>query len=279
MHQHIRLQDDIERASGEAYSPELRDDAQSARNRILKELSLVPGKETFIALQGIAAASLGQESFGYLDGLARERAETDGDIKPWTPREVHEFNARLERTPTNHRELADLAILRLLDLKDDLEEGDDSIAAVVRSIEKETALRNFIGRDLRQKAFGRYSIPQEEQLADDKKPDLRFHGVGFDAPVPVELKIADNWPGPKLFERLENQLAGDYLRDVRGGRGIFLLFYRGERKHWRVPGSARPVDFSALSVQLRRHWVSIAPRFPGIDDITVLGIDLNRRFS
>ena len=57
-------------------------------------------------------------------------------------------------------------------------------------------------------------MPQEEELADAKRPDLRFLGIAFDAPVPVELKLADNWSGPKLFERLEAQLCGDYPRPL-----------------------------------------------------------------
>jgi hypothetical protein len=56
-----------------------------------------------------------------------------------------------------------------------------------------------------------------------KKTDLRFHGAVFDGPVRAELKLADKWTGPHLFERLEVQLCGDYLRDKRSSRGIFLL--------------------------------------------------------
>jgi hypothetical protein len=67
----------------------------------------------------------------------------------------------------------------------------------------------YIGNWLRQHARGRYSVPQEEEFADATRPDMRFHGAGFDAPVPMELKLADNWSGPHLFERLENQLCGD----------------------------------------------------------------------
>jgi hypothetical protein len=280
MHQHIRVQDDIDRANGGVYSPELRDDAQDGRNRILQELNKAPGKEAFLALEEIANAHRQHPSFAYLENLCRNRAERDADLEAWTAEDVREFNERLDRTPSNHRELADLAVLRILDLKDDLEEGDDSIAAVVKAIERETVLRNFISRELRQKAFGRYSIPQEEQFADDKKPDLRFHGMGFDAPVPVELKIADNWTGSELFERLENQLAGDYLRDARGGRGIYALVYRGQKKSsWQLPGSRRTVDFGGLIEALRAHWASIASKFPGIDDVTIIGIDLKKRFK
>jgi hypothetical protein len=279
MHKHIRVQDDIDRTDGGVYSPELRDDAQEGRNRILHELNKVPGKEAFLALEEIAAAHRQHPSYAYLENLCRTRAEQDADLQPWTPRDVKEFHDRMDRTPSNHRELADLAVLRLLDLRDDLEEGDDSVAAVVRTIAEETTLRNFIGHDLRQKAFGRYSIPQEEQFADDKKPDLRFHGVRFDAPVSAELKIADNWTGPKLFERLENQLAGDYLRDARGGRGIFLLVFRGvERSGWQVPGSKQTVNFDGLIAALQDHWKAISSNFPGIDAITIIGIDLTKRF-
>src|SRR5882762_8225865 len=65
-----------------------------------------------------------------LGNLCQNRAEQDADLRPWKPVDVMEFHERLDSTPSNHRELADLAVLRLLDLKDDLEEGDDSIAAV-----------------------------------------------------------------------------------------------------------------------------------------------------
>jgi hypothetical protein len=226
MHQHIRVQDDIDRSDGGVYSPRLRDDAQEARNRILQALNGMTGKEAFIALEEIAVASRQTEAYSYLESLCTKKAEQDADLKPWSPANVREFHNRLDRTPSTHRELAELAVLRLLDLKDDLENGDDSVAAVVKAISEETVLRNYIGHELRQKAFGRYSISQEEELADSKKPDLRFHGVAIDAPVPTELKITDKWTGPALFERIENQLAGDYLRDIRSGRGIFALVHR-----------------------------------------------------
>jgi len=100
--------------------------------------------------------------------------------------------------------------------------------------------------------------------------------VDFDGPVPVELKLADNWPGPALFERLENQLCGDYLRDTRSRRGIFVLVYRGEKAGWDVPGSDR-VDFAGLTAALQDHWRRISSKFSKVDDITVIVIDLTKR--
>lgn len=277
MHEHIRVQDDIDRANSGAYSPGLRDEAQDARNRILQELDKLRGKEAFIALDELANETAQNQRQSYLELLAKRKAEQEADLSPWTPENVRDFNERLDRVPTTHQELADLAELRILDLKDNLEEGDDSVATILKDVDAETKIRLFIGREMRQKAFGRYNIPQEEELADAKKPDLRFHGVGFDAPVPTELKIADKWTGTDLFERLENQLAGDYLRDVRSGRGLFVLIYQGDKKSWEHPVTKRPLDFGGLVEALQEHWRSLSPKYPGIEGIVVIGIDLTKR--
>jgi len=277
MHEHIRRKEDINRAGTGAYSPGLRDYAQDARRSLFDLLNQIPGKESFLALMDIAEAHPEETSRPWIMHLAKTKAEQDGDIESWSPSQVRDFHDRLERTPVNHRELAELAVLRLLDLKDDLEHGDSSVAGILRTVTKETDMRKYIGQELREKAFGRYSIPQEEELADAKKPDLRFHGVDFDGPVPVELKLADNWSGPALFERLENQLCADYMRDNRSNRGIFVIVYRGEKAGWDTPVSDNRVDFAGLTVALQDHWWKIFSKFPKIDDIKVIGIDLTKR--
>ncbi|GES47298.1 hypothetical protein RsS62_65500 [Rhizobium dioscoreae] len=272
--QHVKREDDIERAGSGVYSPGLRDNAQDARNHLVDVLLKTSGKETFLAIHEIAEAFPERP---WLARFAKERAERDGDLDAIPPAGVRELNDKLERTPTNHRELAELAVLRLNDLKDDLENGDSSIAAILRTVKLETDMRKYIGKELRDKAFGRYAIPQEEELADAKKPDLRFHGIGFDGPVPGELKLADKWSGPDLFERLENQLCGDYLRDNRSNRGIFALVQKGEKTSWDLPGKLGRVDFDGLVVALQQKWLELSPRYPGIDNITVIGIDLTKR--
>jgi hypothetical protein len=279
MQKHIRREEDIERAGKGVYSPELRDHAQDARRSLFNLLNQIPGKESFLALRDIAKAHPEEASRPWMDLHAKTKAEQDGDIEPWSPSQVRDFHEKSERTPSNHRELAELAVLRLLDFKDDVEHGDSSIASILQTVTQEVDMRKYIGRELREKAFGRYSIPQEEELADAKRPDLRFHGVGFDGPVPVELKLADNWGGPKLFERLENQLCADYLRDNRSSRGIFVLVYRGNKPEWDVPGNGSRVGFVGLVVALQDSWLQISSKFPKVDDITVIGIDLTKRTS
>lgn len=279
MHKYIHRKDDVDHTGKGVYSPGLRDDAQDARDNLFKLLSQIPGKESFLALMEIAETHPNEESRQWIMIQAKTKAEQEGDIEAWSPAQVKDFYEKLERTPRNHKELHELAVSRFLDLKDDLEHGDSSIASILQKITLETEMRKFIGRELRKEGLGRYSIPQEEELADAKRIDLRFQGMGFDGPVPVELKLADKWTGPKLFERLENQLCGDYLRDNRSNRGIFVLVYRGEQKHWEMPDSAKRVDFLGLVAALREYWQHISNKFPGIDDVTVIGIDLTKRSS
>lgn len=280
MHKYIRKKEDINRANTGAFSPGLRDNAQDARDNLFNLLNQIPGKVSFLALTEIAKMHPVETSRTWILVSAKKKAEQDGDIEPWSPSQVRDFHDKLECTPSNHRELAELAVMRLLDLKYDLENGDSSVADILQKVTLETDMRKYIGKELRDKAFGRYSIPQEEEFADAKRPDLRFHGVGFDSPVPIELKLADNnWSGSKLFDRLENQLCGDYLRDSRSNRGIFLLVYRGNKVGWDVPNNDNRVDFTGLTAALHEYSKQILPKFPNVEDITVIGIDLTKRTS
>ena len=247
MHRYIREKEDIQRAGKGSYSPGLRDDAQEARNQLFSLLKEIPGKEAYLALMELGHLHPEPSSRPWMRHHAKTKAELDADLTPWTIEQTLEFQSAIERTPSNHRELFELAEMRFLDLKDNLEHGDSSIADIlIKGATQETDMRKYIGDWLREKAQGRYAIPQEEELADDKRMDLRMHGMGFDAPLPVELKLADKWTGSKLFERLENQLCGDYLRDNRSNRGLFVLIYRGEKQSWERPGAGKAVDFAGL---------------------------------
>lgn len=277
MARYIRQQDDIERAGQGVYSPGLRDDAQDARNALIAFIRETPGKPAFLALLEMARAHPDEETRPWMGYHAKAKAVADADVDSWTPSQVREFGKSLVSTPTNHRELWYHAVDKLDALKHDLENGDSSIASILQAVDQETEFRKFIGGWCRDHASGRYVIPQEEELADAKRPDLRFFGAGFDAPVPAELKLADKWTGPHLFERLEMQLCGDYLRDPRSSRGIFLLVYLGAKSYWDLPNGRRAATFEMLIDELQRHWTLISNDYSGVEDIRVIGIDLTRR--
>jgi hypothetical protein len=277
MHQYIKESEDIDRASGGVYSPELRDDAQDGRDNLVKLLCNISGKETFEALLSISDQHPNGNIRSWLKREAKTRAEQDADLSPWVTSDIHHFQNEQERTPKNHNELFELAVMRIRDLKHDLEDGDSSIASILKPIKLEKEIRKFIGNWCRDSSKGRYSIPQEEELADAKRPDFRWHSSGIDCPVPMELKLADKWSGPDLFERLEVQLCGQYLRDTRSSRGIFLLVYHGNKQHWERPVTDEQLNFENLIHNLQNHWDDISHQFPNIDEIRVIGIDLTKR--
>jgi hypothetical protein len=278
MHSHIRIAEDINRAGTGTYSPCLRDKAQDARNHLFQLLLDIPGKPTYLALRDLTQHHPDEKSRQWYLEYAKQRAEADAEAEPWQPGDIVLFAEEAERAPQNHRELYDLVVFRLLDLKADLEDGDTSFAEILVTVKDERKHRNVIGGWLRNRSLGRYSVPQEEELADAKKPDIRIHGVGFDGPVPIELKIVDNnWSGAKLVERLHNQLCGQYLRDVRSNCGIFTLVYRGEPKRWRHPKTRKNLDFCGLTQLLKEEAEKIITKDNKVESIKIMDIDLTKR--
>lgn len=127
---------------------------------------------------------------------------------------------------------------------------------------------------MRNASDGRHNIHQEE-WAYAKRPDFRVHGNGFDTPFPAELKLAEKWSGPDLFERPENQLCSNCLGVRRSNRGIFVIVHLGGQETWKIPGKCKKVGFDELIRGLQKHWSGISSEFPGVDEITVVGIDLS----
>lgn len=276
-HQHVRADEDIDRSGKGVFSPGLRDDAQDAREYLLRLLHDIPGRESFLALRSLSKDHPQADHRPWLARQALARAQADCERPAWSEKQVREFAETYERSPANHREMFDLAVSRLLDLKYATEDGDLSIASVVILTEREVHLRNWIAEWCSRHAHGRFDIPQEHELPDAKRPDLRWSCSTFPGAVPTELKIADNWTGPQLFERLEGQLAGDYLRDCASNRGIYLVVWRGVKKQsWELPGG-RLVDFATLIDALQEHGTYVAAHHPGVEEIHVIGIDLTKR--
>ncbi len=277
---HIRRAEDTKRVHLRGYSPEERDHAQKERDMVLTMLGEIAGKEAFVALMELADTHIDQDIRPYIRRAALARAEADANLKPWSAADFHAFTKDLDRKPGSLRELFDLVCNRLLDFKQELEEGDDSIASIVHKVDAETVQRNFFGKLFRDRANGRYFAPNEEELADAKRPDLRIHATDIHGPVPIEFKIADNWSGSELFERLQNQLCNDYLRDARSSYGVFLMSNRAvKRKSWEHPITGVALTFDELCVALQDFADEYIAKRPDIDGIKVVGIDLTKRLQ
>lgn len=277
MHQHIRVAEDIKRVGGGVFSPGLRDDAQDARNGLFNILCDIPGKATFVALQQLAGIHPNESSRAWMLQSASERAEKDGDVDDWSDEQVRQFDIDQSLVPATNAQLFSLAMDRLLDIRSWLEDGDDSPYQTWQRAETETEVRNLVSGRLNDLANGRYTCAQENEMPNGQRPDIWLQAPSV-TPVPIELKLLDNgWTGPKLCERLRNQLAGDYLRSEAGGRGVMLLAWQGRvaNRRWQIRDSR--VDLNDLEAALQDYWCSISGDWPEIDEVRVFVIDLTRR--
>lgn len=91
MHRFIRSDEDIDRANTGVYSPELRDDAQEARNRLFTMLSEIPGKETYKAMKSLESEHPAQDYRSWMAVRAQERAIADADEPLWTADQIPRF--------------------------------------------------------------------------------------------------------------------------------------------------------------------------------------------
>jgi len=278
MHHYIRAQEDNNRAGGGVYSPNLRDDAQDARNRLFNLLSEIPGKESYSVIKELAHEHPDLDGRHWMTKQAYKRAEEDGDLEPWTAEQVSAFDIEQIITPATHRQLFDLTVYRLLDLKNWLERGNDSPWKTWKRAAGENEMRTLIAGWLNQQCREQYTTAQEPELANSQRMDIILHNTNVKSPVPIELKLLDKgWSGPKLCERLRNQLAGDYLREESAGCGVMLLVSQkcGQEKGWII--NDQRVGLSELASVLKSYWRCIAEHYLGVEEIEVIVIDLGQR--
>lgn len=280
MHKYIRANEDIRRANGGVYSPELRDDAQDARNMLFNLLVEMPGKESYIAIRELITEHPDASFREWMAHQARRRAVLDGDLPPWTAEQVREFSRSLTLVPTTNRELFEQGVLQLLELKHWLEEGNESPYPAWQAVKGETKIRGLVAGELNRRSTKLFRCAQENEFPNRQRPDIWLLNSDVPAPVPIELKVLDEgWSGPKLCERLRNQLVGDYLREDGAECGIMLVVWQGRApaKRWRIDGKSVPLD--ELADALKRYWSGIANDYPGVSAIEVVVIDITRRAS
>ena len=275
VHSHVRADEDIHH--DEVYTPDLRDKAQEAREYLLQLLSGIPGHSTYEALMRLSESRALAPVRDYLLNLAERRAEDDADFQEWLPSRVVALAREAEQNPETQRELFDMAVSRLDDIKLDLEDGDESEASLWQKVDDEIELRRVIAKRLQLISRNRYTTGSEEELADRSRTDIRLHHPNVEARIPIEIKIAENWSANELRERMETQLVDQYLREAHFG--IFLLVKRGvdrnDNRSWRAGGEN--LDFSALIQWLKDKSESVLQENPYVQNIEVIGIDLTKR--
>ncbi len=270
----VRVEEDALHEGG-VYTPGTRDHAEEIRSHLLGVIVNTPGRQSYDVLMNLSNSV----SFGYskdrMDYLAKERAALDAELEPWSGAAVAEFAVWAEKQPKSEADLFALGLARLDDLKKDIEEGDESEATLLLRVTNEPELRRYFANRLRKSSRSIYTVGSEEELADATRTDIRFNTPQVSAPVPIELKIADNWTLGQLIERLENQLVGQYMRVSQ--YGIFLVVHNGQKKSWEDTHAKKLLGFTELIEALKRDAIHLTREYPNISALEVIGIDFTVR--
>ncbi|EKU96845.1 hypothetical protein Lepto7375DRAFT_0760 [Leptolyngbya sp. PCC 7375] len=272
IYQHVRFEDDIQHEG--VYSPDMRDNAQSTRSLLLSAITNTPGQSSYEALLRFSNILEDGHAKDYLLRQAEERAALDSEFSPWNDADVADFQEDAERTPHSEQDLFGIALSRLDDLKNNIENGDTSDAAILVTIDDEVMIRNTFANRLEQASRARYRIAQEEEFPDKKRTDIRFTHPQISEAIPVELKIAHKWSYSQLLERLENQLIGQYMRQSHVG--VFLIAHNGNKRYWQDTLKRR-LSFTQLIEQLNQEADTLVTKYPHATDVKVIGIDFTIR--
>ncbi|MGZ8287708.1 MAG: hypothetical protein ACXW3B_00565 [Telluria sp.] len=239
----VRPVEDIDRSHGGVYSPDVRDNAQSARCALLKQLAQRPGAATFHALAQLAADGDFPVRKGWLRQLAQDRAGKDSESARWTARDVKAFEADFDTVPRSPQDLQRVAMGRIDDLQHRLLHSDFGLGVQFKALESEVDVQRWVAGELQAKQGRSYTLEREAHVADEKEPDIRLSSKAGDARLPIEIKVVESWSFNQLVEALTVQLRGRYLRDRTARWGVLLLVHQHKRAVGWEPKRGQSLSF------------------------------------
>lgn len=242
-YKYVRHEDDQEHEG--VYSPNTRDKAEEARNFLLSALLDTPGAHARKVILELAT----EPNFGHFPDrlriLARQRAASDAEFVACSASDLAALDLRLEVSPHDRDGLFNVMKDRLDDLSHDVAHDDFTDRRTLRTIQDESEMQRTLARRLKEMARGAYLVSREEEVADQKRTDIRMASVRGDQKAVIEIKIADErWSLADLERSLRNQLVGQYLRHESSKAGCFLLTYDGTKKNWEHPETSTRLSFA-----------------------------------
>ncbi len=274
VYQYVNPGDDIPRPSGEGFTPEARDDAQSFRGSLIPKLANSRALEAEGILKTLREDPSFQEEKDWIEHLLDKWVEQQAESEALTPQDIRDFVAKNECPPGTDRDLFNLVLRRLASIRHDVEDADESIRDNVRDGDKEVVFRRFIARELNRRKNGLYTSTQESVIREEKRLDIRIENLNCKSHVVIEAKIGslDGRSITSLIGDLESQLCQRYLRDQNARFGIYLIACTKNRS-WRNPSDGSSLSFAEVIDMLQQRADEIRVSSPGIDGFEVVGID------
>lgn len=268
---HVQLVEDAEHEG--SYSPDMRDDAETARSALLSAIIDLGGPEGWAAKHRIASEPEFAHIRDRLHALAIERSAAEADNLAMSASEIVKFDRLDEPGPRSPAEMFALMTDRLSDLGDHLL-SDESPRELWASTEDEHVLRRAIAEWLTSQSRGAYTVGQEGVTAEDKETDIRLRSTVNGVEGVIELKVGDKpYSAADLASTIPDQLVAKYLAPA-GRRAGILLVTRAKRTGWKHPKSGASLDFAALITMLGEVAYAYRKGFPGELHIDATGLDM-----
>ncbi len=247
---HVRPTDDLVHHG--PFSPGVKDDATSARNRLLGALLDSRGPEAWILKLELANDPLIAHFRDRFSKLAREKLAEEVDSEALFEKDVVAIGRNLDTPPRTRDEMFAMLRDRADDL-DDLLKQDISPREGWAEFSNEKIMRRAIADVLRQWARGAYKVDQEAVTAGENETDIRLRSTASDLEAVIELKIGDKArSGKVLRDTLRKQIVEKYMQLENCRSGCLMVTIAKGRK-WSDPDSGKKLDVEGLQLMLERE--------------------------
>jgi len=270
-YQQVRPEDDVVHEG--VYTPGPRDDAEWARNAILKALVETSGPAAHDTMLWLSKhRDMRSRKIRFCE-IAREMAERDAEIPAWSAQEVLKFERDRVLPVKTGFDLYRLTQAIVKEIDWDFDNQDASSRAVLESAKDEDAVQNWLTEQLRQRAKDRFYATREPEVAERNKPDILISAVSAPVEVAIEAKHGGkNWSTKALEDALRGQLAEDYMRPANRRHGIFVITNH-RRRGWTHPHTGQRFKFSEMIAYLNKVASKITSNKVGDVKLSVIGID------
>lgn len=274
-YRHVRIEDDVHHDG--SYSPDTRDYAERARNKIVTALFNAKGEKGLAAKLEMAADPLFAHFKDRILAVAAENWAQEIDSKAFDDAQAVALD-RIGEAPASTNE-AMFAIMkdRLSDL-DDLLLRDISPREAWAGISDERLMRREIARELVHTANSIYTVDQEAVTADEKETDIRLRSVASTYQAVIELKLGDRRTAKDLRDTIENQLVRKYMAAEHSRAGALLITLAADRK-WEHPVDNRKINADELLSLLKEEAQRVQDALGGGTLISVHLLDLRARLT
>ena len=273
-YRHVRLQDDALH-HGEVYSPDVRDDAEMARNNLLTALFNTKGEDGLAAKLEIANDSLCVSFKDRLLTIAEEKWAQEIDAKTFSEEQAVVLDRSWEVPASTNEDMFEIMKDRLSDI-DELLLGDASPREEWAEISEEKIMRRAIARELSHVANSVYTVVQEAVTADEKETDIRLRSLHSEHEAVIELKLGEKYSATELRDTIEKQLVRKYMAAKHRKAGA-LVVTLAKKRSWQHPVENRKIKVDELLSLLRIEADRVQQAFGDGLSIYVHFLDLRPR--